>query len=119
VESIRLASILGESYIMIRNNVLQLNKIIHQVSNLLDKFRSFESVCGAGLIHDTSEWVCILANWQRNFEYYVKHPEKITLHDWSKHPVQKYTPTQEQLDTYFSNLLDKAEMFLVDNVKKG
>ena len=99
--------------------ILDFSRVIHRIDNLLEKFRYFETICGAGLIHNTRGHAGILLNWQRNFDYYVKHPEQLTLSDWSKQPLEEYTPSQVQFDSYFETLLNKAESFLVENVNLG
>lgn len=96
---------------------LEFSLIIHQTKNLLEKFRAFERVCGAGLIHDTGQHLNILVNWDRNFEWYSTNEDRFYLYNWTETPATRYRPTQEQLDAYFKRIFDKAEKFLVDNVK--
>jgi hypothetical protein len=95
--------------------MLDFSKIVSRMTLLETRLRWFESTCGAGLIHDTRTHLNIMVNWLKNFEYYTKYPEKLELHNWSKRPIEKYVPTQDQLDKYFKDLMDKAEDFLVKN----
>ena len=99
--------------------MLDFSVVINRMENLRDKLQSFEKICGAGLIHDTRGHLGLMVNWLRNFDYYKDHTDKFDLYDWSKIPLEKYVPTQQQLDIYFNDMLDKAENFLADNVKKG
>ena len=93
---------------------LDFSKVIYRITNLREKLESFEKVCGAGLIHDTNQHLCIMINWERNFEYYIKCPEEFKFR---LHTGDSFKPTQEEFDEHFNNVLCKTEKFLADNVK--
>ena len=90
--------------------------------NLKDKLGNFEMVCGSGIIHDVRLHLNLMVNWERNLEYYSNKDVQFKMFDWDRRnadgSIPMFEPDQGYVDKYFSDICNKAEKFLISNVRK-